>query len=176
MTRMKALLAGSAIAAVTALSFAAVSAAPGQAPSGDEAAAARPGYHHMHKVRGEGHGGRGHHARDCGARAGGYMERQVNVIEGLMEFSPEQKAASQFFESFWEARGWGLGVSVMTSRAEVAGVPGRFGWDGAFGGSWYVDPREDLVGVLMTQVRPGALRLPPVVLDFWTSIYQAIDD
>ena len=79
-------------------------------------------------------------------------------------------------ESFWEARGWGLGVSVMTSRAEVAGVPGRFGWDGAFGGSWYVDPREDLVGVLMTQVRPGALRLPPVVLDFWTSIYQAIDD
>ena len=56
MTRMKALLAGSVIAAVTALSFAAVSAAPGQAPSGDEAAAARPGYHHVHKVRGEGHG------------------------------------------------------------------------------------------------------------------------
>ena len=88
MTRMKALLAGSAVAAVTALSFAAVSAAPGQAPSGDEAAAARPGYHHVHKMRGEGHGG-----RDCGARAGGYMERQVNVIEGLMEFSPAQKAA-----------------------------------------------------------------------------------
>jgi CubicO group peptidase (beta-lactamase class C family) len=92
------------------------------------------------------------------------------------QLTPEQKAASPFFESFWEARGWGLGVSVMTSRAEVAGVPGRFGWDGAFGGSWYVDPREDLVGVLMTQVRPGALRLPPVVLDFWTSVYQAIDD
>jgi hypothetical protein len=36
--------------------------------------------------------------------------------------------------------------------------------------------REDMVGVLMTQCRPGALRLPAVVLDFWTSAYQAIDD
>jgi len=35
---------------------------------------------------------------------------------------------------------------------------------------------EDLVGVLMAQCLPGALRMPPVVLDFWTSAYQAIDD
>jgi CubicO group peptidase (beta-lactamase class C family) len=92
------------------------------------------------------------------------------------QLTPEQKAASPFFASFWDARGWGLGLSVVTRRTEVAGVPGRFGWDGAFGGSWYVDPRVDRVGVLMTQFRPGALRLPPVVLDFWTSAYQAIDD
>jgi CubicO group peptidase (beta-lactamase class C family) len=90
--------------------------------------------------------------------------------------TPEQKAASPFFEGFWEGRGWGLGLSVVTRRTEVAGGPGRFGWDGAFGCSWYVDPREDLVGILMTQVQPAALRLPPVLLDFWTSAYQAIDD
>ena len=36
--------------------------------------------------------------------------------------------------------------------------------------------REELVGVLMAQCRPGALRLPPLVLDFWTSVYQAIED
>jgi CubicO group peptidase (beta-lactamase class C family) len=89
--------------------------------------------------------------------------------------TPEQKAASPFFENFWDSRGWGLGLSVVTRGAEVAG-PGRFGWDGAFSTSWYVDAREDLVGVLMAQVRPGALRLPPVVLDFWTAVYQAIDD
>ena len=92
------------------------------------------------------------------------------------QLTPEQKAASPFFENFWEARGWGLGLSVVTRRTELAGVPERFGWDGALGGSWYVDPREDLVGILMTQLRPGALRLPPVVLDFWTSAYQAIDE
>ena len=92
------------------------------------------------------------------------------------QLTPEQKAASPFFENFWDARGWGLGLSIVTRREEVAGVPGRFGWDGAFSTSMYVDPREDLVGVLMAQCRPGALRLPPVVLDFWTSAYQAIED
>lgn len=92
------------------------------------------------------------------------------------QLTPEQKAASPFFEGFWESRGWGLGLSIVTRRNEVAGAPGRFGWDGAFSTSLYVDPREDMVGVLLAQCRPGALRLPPVVLDFWTSAYQAIDD
>ena len=92
------------------------------------------------------------------------------------QLTPEQKAASPFFENFWDSRGWGLGLSIVTRRDEVAGVPGRFGWDGAFSTSMYVDPSEDMVGVLMAQCRPGALRLPAVVLDFWTSAYQAIDD
>jgi CubicO group peptidase (beta-lactamase class C family) len=87
----------------------------------------------------------------------------------------EQKAVSPFFENFWDSRGWGFGLSIVTRRADVAG-PGRFGWDGAFSASWYVDAREDMVGVLMAQVRPGALRLPPLVVDFWTAAYQAIDD
>ena len=91
------------------------------------------------------------------------------------QLTPEQKAASTFFEGFWDSRGWGLGVSIATRRADVAG-PGRFGWDGAFSGSWYVDPREGLIGVLLAQVRPGALRLPALVLDFWTAAYAAIDD
>jgi len=92
------------------------------------------------------------------------------------QLTPEQKATSPFFEHFWDSRGWGLGLSIVTRRDDVAGVPGRFGWDGAFSTSLYVDPREDMVGVLMAQCRPGALRLPPVILDFWTSAYQVIDD
>ena len=90
--------------------------------------------------------------------------------------TPEQKAASPFFANFWDSRGWGFGLSIVTRRDDIAAVPGRFGWDGAFSTSLYVDPREQLVGVLMAQCRPGALRLPCVVLDFWTSVYQAIDD
>lgn len=90
--------------------------------------------------------------------------------------SAKQKAASPFFENFWDARGWGLGVWIVTRRDDVAGVPGRFGWDGAFSTSLYADPEEEMVGVLMAQCRLGALRLPPVVLDFWTSAYQSIDD
>jgi CubicO group peptidase (beta-lactamase class C family) len=88
----------------------------------------------------------------------------------------EQKAASPFFEHFWESRGWGLGLGIITARNDLADVPGRFGWDGAFGTSWYVDPKTELVGVLMTQRCPDRLALPPLTLDFWTSAYQLIDD
>jgi CubicO group peptidase (beta-lactamase class C family) len=89
--------------------------------------------------------------------------------------TPEQKAASPFFPNFWDNRGWGFGVSVIARRDSVADVPGRFGWDGGYGTSWYVDPKEEMIGVLLTQ------RLwDPVFLaahaDFWTLAYQAIDD
>lgn len=92
------------------------------------------------------------------------------------QLTPEQKAASPFFENFWNSRGWGLGLSVVTRRDDIGSVPGRFGWDGAFSTSLYIDPHEELVGVLMAQCRPAVLRLPPVVLDFWTSVYQAIEN
>ncbi len=88
---------------------------------------------------------------------------------------PAQKAGSPFFERFWETHGWGLGLGIVTARQDLADAPGRFGWDGAFGTSLWVDPRERLVGVLMTQRRPDRLALSPLTLDFWTSAYQLID-
>jgi CubicO group peptidase (beta-lactamase class C family) len=90
--------------------------------------------------------------------------------------TPEQKAASPFSENFWKDHGWGLGVGVFTARRDLAGVPGRFGWDGAFGTSWWVDPKEQMVGVFLTQRRPDVLGMPAFMLDFWTSAYQLIDD
>jgi CubicO group peptidase (beta-lactamase class C family) len=57
----------------------------------------------------------------------------------------------------------------------VLQVPGRFGWDGAFGTSWWVDPIEELVCVLMTQRRPDALAIPALTRDFITSTYQLIE-
>lgn len=92
------------------------------------------------------------------------------------QLTTEQKTMSPFFEHFWETRGWGLGMGVMTHRNDVGDAPGRFGWDGAFGTSWGVDPRQELVGVLLAQRRPDQLALPPVVLNFWTSVYQLIED
>ena len=91
------------------------------------------------------------------------------------QLTPEQKALSPFFENFWDDHGWGLGVGLITKRTDPAAVPGRFGWDGAFGSSWWVDPQEQIVGVLMVQRRPDVLGIPPTVRDFWTSVYQLID-
>jgi CubicO group peptidase (beta-lactamase class C family) len=91
------------------------------------------------------------------------------------QITPEQKAASPFFPGFWDSRGWGFGVSVVTRRDGVASVPGRFGWDGGYGTSGYSDPSEALVGILMTQRLLDPIGFN-VNADFWTSVYQAFDD
>jgi CubicO group peptidase (beta-lactamase class C family) len=65
---------------------------------------------------------------------------------------------------------------VVSPRADLASVPGRFGWDGAYGTSWHVDPKEELIGVFMSQRRPDVLGIPEFIRDFWTSAYQLIED
>jgi CubicO group peptidase (beta-lactamase class C family) len=88
----------------------------------------------------------------------------------------EQKALSDFFPDFWDSHGWGFGVSIVTRRNDIAATPGRYGWDGGYGTSWYVDPKEELIGILMTQRLWDTPSPPSVLLDFWTSAYRAIDD
>jgi CubicO group peptidase (beta-lactamase class C family) len=90
--------------------------------------------------------------------------------------TPEQKAVSGFFPGFWDDHGWGFGVSIVTRRNDLAATPGRYGWDGGYGTSWYVDPGEELVGILMTQRVWDTPNPPVVLLDFWTSAYGAIND
>jgi CubicO group peptidase (beta-lactamase class C family) len=90
--------------------------------------------------------------------------------------TPEQKAVSGFFPGFWDSHGWGFGASIVTQRDDLAATPGRYGWDGGYGTSWYVDPEEELVGILMTQRVWDSPSPPGVLLDFWTSAYQAIDE
>ncbi|HET8624998.1 MAG TPA: serine hydrolase domain-containing protein [Gemmatimonadales bacterium] len=104
------------------------------------------------------------------------LSRPAIELMTMDHLTPEQKAASPFFEHFWDGYGWGLGLGIVIARNDVGNAPGRFGWDGAFGTSFWIDPKEELIGVLMTQRRPDRLALPPIVLDFWTSAYQLIDD
>src|SRR6266567_2180526 len=65
------------------------------------------------------------------------------------QLTPEQKAVSGLVPGYFDSHGWGFGVSVVTRRDDVAAVPGRFGWDGGMGTSWYSDPREEMVTILM---------------------------
>ena len=90
------------------------------------------------------------------------------------QLTPEQKAVSGLFPGFFDSMGWGFGVSVITRRDDIAAVPGRYGWDGGLGTSWYSDPREDMVIILMTQCSFASPNPPNV--SFWTAAYQAIDD
>jgi len=87
-----------------------------------------------------------------------------------------QKAASPFMPGFWDNRGWGFGLSVITREDDLADVPGRFGADGGLGTSAYTDPEEGVIGILMTQASWTSPVAPAINRDFWTLTYQAIDD
>jgi CubicO group peptidase (beta-lactamase class C family) len=102
------------------------------------------------------------------------LSRPSVELMTMDHLTPQQKEGSEIF--FGDNRGWGFGLAVDTRRDGLSTVPGRFGWDGGFGTSGYSDPREDLIGILMTQRLMDSPEPPRVFRDFWTSAYQAIDD
>lgn len=71
--------------------------------------------------------------------------------------------------------GFGLGsrVAMDIGQSALAGSPGEFGWSGAAKTYFWVDPVEEIVGVLMTQHMVG-FDLPEA--DFRAVVYQAIED
>lgn len=88
--------------------------------------------------------------------------------------TPEQRAGGRLI--LGDDSGWGFGMAVNIRRDDLAAVPGRFGWSGGLGTTGYADPREELVGILMTQCCWESASPPVLFRDFWTSAYQAIDD
>ena len=87
------------------------------------------------------------------------------------QLTPQQKAVSGLFPGFFNNRGWGFGVSMITRADDVSPVPGRYGWDGGFGTYWYNDPAKRLVGMLMTQ--RGIDQESPAPA-FWKAVYESI--
>jgi len=90
--------------------------------------------------------------------------------------TPEQKVVSGYYEGYFANRGWGFGLSMITRRDHPARPVGKFGWDGGLGTSWWSDPNEDITALLMTQRAWTAPGSPGSWRDFWTLVYQAIDD
>jgi CubicO group peptidase (beta-lactamase class C family) len=66
-------------------------------------------------------------------------------------------------------------MAVGTRRTEIYQNPGRFGWDGGFGTSVYIDPKENLIGMLFTQRTMDSPEAPSLYSDFWTSAYTAME-
>ena len=65
--------------------------------------------------------------------------------------------------ALFKAKGFGLGVSVVTDPEHLAGAGGRgsFGWPGGFGGWWQADPENELVLLWLQEcVPPSPLAAP----------------
>jgi CubicO group peptidase (beta-lactamase class C family) len=87
--------------------------------------------------------------------------------------TPENKRHGGLGETMWDASGWGFGVQVTTARTTLASV-GRYGWSGGLGTMWFNDPREELIGILLTQRMWQSPQPPKICLDFETAAYAAL--
>ncbi len=76
-------------------------------------------------------------------------------------------------EQVLQGYGFGLGVRVRRNNGENGwlGTPGDYGWAGALGTYFWIDPKEQLVGMILMQTPIRALRM-----EFPNAVYQAFID
>jgi CubicO group peptidase (beta-lactamase class C family) len=72
--------------------------------------------------------------------------------------------------------GFGLGVSLLQDLGKIVqlGSVGNYGWGGAANTNFWIDPQEELIGIIMLQFMPSDTY--PVVVDFRNLTYQALID
>jgi CubicO group peptidase (beta-lactamase class C family) len=90
----------------------------------------------------------------------------------------DQRRVPAFGQVMWAGQGFGLGLSVVDDPAQQLPFGyrsmGSFGWPGAYGTSWFADPVENLIGIMLIQRRAGEPF--PMSVDFERRVYDAIDD
>lgn len=111
-----------------------------------------------------------------GGRAGAVriLSRPSLTLMTSDHLTAGQKEANPVF--FHGNSGWGFGTAVDIRRDHAWMSSGRFGWTGGHGTTAYVDPSEELIGILFTQRLMESPEAPPAYVDFWNAAYQAIDD
>ncbi|MEC0177087.1 serine hydrolase [Paenibacillus favisporus] len=111
------------------------------------------------------------------------LSRPAVELMTTNRLTPEQQAArhamatNNVHVSFGQGQhgGWGFGMAVRTYRGDYAPI-GQFGWDGGSGTTTYADPHNQLTGILLTQVGMSTPDSARLIHDFWTTVYQAIED
>ena len=72
-----------------------------------------------------------------------------------------------------EVFGFGFVISQGPSETGAIESAGTYGWLGVFNTHFWVDPKEELIGILLTQIQPTT---SDIDRKFKTLTYQAIID
>jgi len=82
----------------------------------------------------------------------------------------------RFSESSYLGIGFGLGFSVMLdpAKAQILGTPGEYAWGGAASTAFWVDPGEDMIVIMMTQLMPSSTY--PIRKELRVLSYQSVID
>lgn len=99
------------------------------------------------------------------------MMTSNHLPEELKPFAVGQSGASDT-----RGCGFGLGFKVVTDIAEhgILGSEGNYSWGGAASTIFWVDPVENMVAILLTQMMPSSTY--PLRREFQVATYQALVD
>jgi len=102
----------------------------------------------------------------------------TNHLPGGKEIAELSPAADAFNESGYRGVGFGLGVAVTLdpARMGIPGTAGEFAWGGMASTAFFVDPRENMVVIFMTQVIADTARRVRLRRDLRTLIYGAMTE
>ncbi|HEX3379554.1 MAG TPA: serine hydrolase domain-containing protein [Paraburkholderia sp.] len=103
--------------------------------------------------------------------------RSVDLMRSNF-LSRDQRRLPAFGHVIWAGQGFGLGLSIVDDPAQQLPLGyrslGSFGWPGAYGTSWFADPVENLIGLMLIQRR--SIDPFPMAIDFERRVYDSIDD
>jgi len=106
------------------------------------------------------------------------MLQQGGQANGVRLLSPKsvELMIADHVGGLYGSQGFGLGfwVTDRLGRNGQPGTVGSFGWGGAYHTTYWVDPKEKMVAVLMTQLLPAANS--DLHAKFRALVYQAIVD
>ncbi|KLU25520.1 beta-lactamase [Caballeronia mineralivorans PML1(12)] len=124
--------------------------------------------------------GRGRMQGNADERARGprlLSHRSVDLMRTNF-LSRDQRRIPAFGQIVWAGQGFGLGLAIVDDPAQQRTLgyrsTGSFGWPGALGTSWFADPVENMIGIMLIQRR--SVEPFPMAAAFERHLYDAIDD
>ena len=101
----------------------------------------------------------------------------MNLLPGNKLLQDMVAGPGIFSEAGYNGIGFaiGCGVTLDIAKTRIQGTPGEYFWGGAASTAFWIDPKEDLAVVFMTQVMGTDARLT-LRRDLRTLVYSAMTE
>ena len=103
----------------------------------------------------------------------GFYNNKKLLSRNTIELMTSEQTGDNF--EWWKGHGFGFGFAISRGPMFTGnpGSEGTYSWVGYFATNYWVDPKEELIGIFLTQLNP---RKNDMDVKFKNLMYQAIDE
>ena len=103
----------------------------------------------------------------------GFYNNKKLLSRKTIELMTSEQTGDNF--EWWKGHGFGFGFAISRGPMFTGnpGSEGTYSWVGYFATNYWVDPKEELIGIFLTQLNP---RKNDMDVKFKNLMYQAIDE